>query len=194
MISQSIQMQIQAMVKNKKSVVSFIGLGALLSLLSACTDSSGDKSSAKSKVPWVMELHVVPSRVTINPDKFYAKPFTVRAKYSNAIVKNISKTVQWVSEDTSLLAINDKGELVVTGQCEKAKCPVFLVATDPASGKSARVTVHLKQSMKQKLEQKTERQDKPQKSTALAEFKKKAPLLFQTLSPNRLWTQSLNRA
>ncbi len=129
--------------KKIKAVTSVVGLCGFFLIASGCADS-GNKTSEKPKAPWVMELHVVPTKLTINPDKFYAKPFTVRAQYSNARVKNVSKTVQWVSEDVDMLAVSQAGELVVTGQCEKAKCPVFLVGTDPVSGKSVRVTVNVK--------------------------------------------------
>ena len=129
--------------------IAFFSLFSALVLLSACTDS-GNTATVK-KAPWVMELQVIPGKLTINPDKFYSKPFTVRAKYSNATVKNVSKTVQWVSEDTNLLDINKSGELIVTGKCTKEKCPVSLVGTDPDSGKSVRVTVNVKQHKTAKL-------------------------------------------
>jgi len=115
--------------------------GALVSIL-ACTDEGGNQAE-KPKAPWVMELHVIPTNITINPDKFYPKPFTVRAKYSNATVTNVTKTMQWVSENSTLLDLNKKGELVATGNCEKEKCAVFLVGTDPGSGKSIRVLVNI---------------------------------------------------
>ena len=149
-----------------------VGAIALLLAITACTDGDGktNAQSAKPKPPWVMELQVIPSRLTINPDKFYAKPFTVRAKYSNAVVKNVSKTVQWVSENTNLLDINNSGELIVTGNCKTDKCPVFLVGTDPASGKSVRVTVHVKKSTKLAVSQKAEQGE----FEPAADFKKKA--------------------
>jgi len=122
-----------------------IGL-SLFVFLAACTENA--KEAMKSKELWVLELQVVPAKLTINPDKFYKKPFTVRAKYSNATVKNITTEIKWVSENTQLLDINAKGELIARGDCKNASCPVFLVGTDPASGKSVRVTVNVKQREK----------------------------------------------
>ncbi|MDH5257017.1 MAG: hypothetical protein OEX07_03385 [Gammaproteobacteria bacterium] len=134
----------------------FFSLCCLLILTSACTESdkagTSSEQNAKPKEPWVMELHVIPTRLTINPEKFYSRPFTVRAKYSNATVINVSKQIQWVSENLNLLSVNKEGELVATGDCKQEKCPVFLVGTDPASGKSVRVTVNIKpKKLKQSL-------------------------------------------
>lgn len=125
-------------------IIKNVSAGLVLSSLMACSDNDEKKSPRVSKEPWVMELHVVPTRITINPDKFYPKPFTVRAKYSNATVKNVSSQIKWVSENTHLLDVNEKGELTSTGKCDHVKCSVFLVGTDPVSGKSVRVTVFIK--------------------------------------------------
>jgi len=130
----------------------FFSLCYSLFLLSACTDSD-DSASKKREPPWVMELHVIPTKITINPDKFYSKPFTVRAKYSNATVTNVTNNIQWVSENLNLLDVNKKGELIATGNCKSEKCKVFLVGTDAESGKSVRVTVNIKPKVVSELEQ-----------------------------------------
>jgi len=119
------------------------GLCCVFPLILACAD--GDKAVKKSESPWILELHVVPTKLTISPNKSYLKPFIVRAKYSNAVVSNVTENIQWASENTNLLSVNESGELLASGNCNKDKCPVSLVGTDQASGKSVRVTVNVKQ-------------------------------------------------
>jgi len=74
---------------------------------------------------------------------FYPKPFSIRAKYSDKTEKNISSRVSWISENIALLSINEKGELQKNANCLQKNCVVSLVATDPESGKSIRLTVNM---------------------------------------------------
>ncbi len=104
-------------------------------VLQACT--------SQAPAVWVTGLEVLPSSITIRGEHFYSKPFTVRAHYSNGKVKNITKQIVWVSENSALLSVDPKGRLQKKGICRQSVCIVSLVATDPGSGQSQRVEVRL---------------------------------------------------
>ncbi|HFE39528.1 MAG TPA: hypothetical protein ENK06_14125 [Gammaproteobacteria bacterium] len=106
--------------------------------LFACTGNNAE-------VPVVLELRAIPASITIGERFYYPKPFSIRAKYSNNTEKNISSRISWVSENILLIDVNKKGEIVKTGECVQKKCVVSLIATDPESGKSLRLTVNIRQ-------------------------------------------------
>ena len=108
----------------------------LFVLILGCTE----KEVAKSHV---LELRAIPEAITLSDKYFYPKPFTIRAKYSDKTEKNISSRVSWLSENIALLSINKKGELHKNAECLQRNCVVSLIATDPESGKSIRLTVNL---------------------------------------------------
>lgn len=119
----------------------------LFMLIGGCTKE-------KPEAPHVLELNAIPQSITISDKYFYPKPFTIRAKYSDKTEKNISSRVSWLSENIALLSINQKGELEKKAECLKNKCMVSLVATDPESGKSIRLTVNMSRK-KNQAEKKT---------------------------------------
>lgn len=112
----------------------FILFIAITSLL-ACTEQKSQS--------WITELDVIPSVFNIQSEKFYTKPFTVRARYSDGKTENVTKEVQWVSENNAMVGVSREGELQKTGNCTQAVCVVSLVVTHPGSGQSQRVEVKL---------------------------------------------------
>jgi len=121
----------------------------LFVLIGGCTEKQIDE-------PHVLELRAIPKSITLSDKYFYPKPFSIRAKYSDKTEKNISPRVSWLSENIVLLSVNEKGELQKNADCLQKKCIVSLVATDPESGKSIRLTVNMSpkkvQSQRQKVD------------------------------------------
>jgi len=105
-------------------------------IISACTDT-------KINQPIVNELQAIPNKIDISAPRFHNKPFTIRARYSNNKTVNISKRVTWVSENSQLLTINEQGEISLNQPCTQTPCLVSVIATDPESGKSVRLSVNI---------------------------------------------------
>jgi len=119
----------------------------------------------------LVELKVTPEKINLSKKTHYSKPFTVYGIYSNKEKKNLSNDVIWLSENSALLAINNKGEIKKTSPCLQASCLVSLIATHPASGKSARVSVFLKPSpippVKKKIINDNDQQRKETSNTSI---------------------------